>query len=120
MSHLRVSEYHAHIYFHEGTRASALQLRAAIEEKFGKALILHSVAEGPRGPHVWPMFGVDIPVGLLTEVLELLFFRRGPHSVLVHPVTGDDLRDHTQHALWLGTPLPLNLGVLNGSQAQSL
>jgi hypothetical protein len=30
-------------------------------------------------------------------------------SVLLHPETGDDLLDHTAHAVWLGTPLELRL-----------
>jgi DOPA 4,5-dioxygenase len=27
----------------------------------------------------------------------------------VHPNTGDEYRDHTQRASWLGTPYPVNL-----------
>ncbi len=30
-------------------------------------------------------------------------------TVLVHGLTGDDLRDHTNYAYWLGEPKPLNL-----------
>jgi aromatic ring-cleaving dioxygenase len=37
---------------------------------------------------------------------------RGPLSALVHPNTGEDLRDHTQRATWLGEPYPLNVGML--------
>lgn len=37
-----------------------------------------------------------------------LVVHRGPLSALVHPNTGDDLRDHTQRATWLGEPMPLN------------
>ena len=33
-------------------------------------------------------------------------------SVLVHPETGDDVADHSAHALWLGAPLPLDLDSL--------
>jgi aromatic ring-cleaving dioxygenase len=29
--------------------------------------------------------------------------------VLLHPETGDDLLDHTAHAVWFGTPLELRL-----------
>lgn len=34
--------------------------------------------------------------------------RRGL-TILVHPETGDDLADHSKHALWLGAVLPLDL-----------
>lgn len=30
-------------------------------------------------------------------------------SVLLHPVTGDDLMDHTEYASWLGQALTLKL-----------
>jgi len=33
-------------------------------------------------------------------------------NILVHPLTGDSLADHTRFAAWLGTPQPLRLEVL--------
>lgn len=41
-----------------------------------------------------------------------LVIHRGPLSVLVHPNTGDDERDHTQLATWMGQPIPLQVGPL--------
>jgi aromatic ring-cleaving dioxygenase len=38
-----------------------------------------------------------------------LVINRGPLSALVHPNTDDEVRDHSQRANWLGTPVPLNL-----------
>jgi DOPA 4,5-dioxygenase len=29
----------------------------------------------------------------------------------MHPETGDDLLDHTEHAIWMGAMRPLNLGM---------
>lgn len=40
-----------------------------------------------------------------------LVINRGPLSALVHPNTGDDERDHTQRATWLGDRMPLDLSV---------
>lgn len=37
---------------------------------------------------------------------------RGPLSALLHPNTGDDVRDHTQRATWLGESYPLNVRAL--------
>ena len=59
-----------------------------------------------------PMFGVDIPIADLPAVLAHLMVNHGPLQVLIHPVTDDELMDHTHHALWLGQPQPLNLAVL--------
>lgn len=43
-----------------------------------------------------------------------LVIARGPLSVLVHPntVDGDAFRNHSQQAMWMGTPYPLNLAIL--------
>lgn len=40
-----------------------------------------------------------------------LNIHRGPLSVLVHPNMDDELRDHTQRAIWMGERYPLNLGL---------
>ena len=34
-------------------------------------------------------------------------------TVLVHPLTDDDLADHTTLAHWIGSPLPLDLATLD-------
>jgi DOPA 4,5-dioxygenase len=31
--------------------------------------------------------------------------------VLIHPLTGDDLADHTEHAIWMGAVRPLDVGM---------
>lgn len=41
-----------------------------------------------------------------------LVINRGPLSALVHPNTGEDERDHTQRATWLGEQMPLDVQVL--------
>jgi DOPA 4,5-dioxygenase len=41
-----------------------------------------------------------------------MMHNHGGRSVLVHPNIDDGLKDHTNHAMWLGTPVPLNLQVL--------
>lgn len=33
-------------------------------------------------------------------------------SVLVHPMTGDEVADHDRHPLWLGPQLPIDLEFL--------
>jgi aromatic ring-cleaving dioxygenase len=49
--------------------------------------------------------------------LPWLLLNRGELSVLVHPLTGNDYDDHSRFALWLGTPLPLKLEVLQRASA---
>ena len=37
-------------------------------------------------------------------------------SILLHPGTGDAYADHTDHAAWLGSALPLRVDVLRKSR----
>ena len=57
------------------------------------------------------------PERLATLLPWLLLNRRGL-TVLVHPETGEDYRDHSRHAAWMGAVLPLRLEVLKGSRDQ--
>jgi len=46
------------------------------------------------------------------EYLSWLALHRRGHSVLVHANTGALVADHTVNTLWLGQPIPLNIGML--------
>lgn len=107
-----IVEYHAHVYFQESTRATAQALYDRIGEIFGDRIHRNSIADGPRGPHVQNMFGLDIPKAHFEELLGFLLLNHGRHSILFHPVTDNELLDHTHHALWLGPVQALNLGCL--------
>ena len=107
-----VTEFHAHVYYARETRESAVALRDGLAQLAGGKLSLSQPSDGPRGPHVNPMFGVDVPAAALAETLAWLMLRHGPHAVLIHPVTSNELMDHTHHALWLGPPQPLDLSRL--------
>lgn len=102
-------DFHAHIYFTAETRDSVLALRQELESSPDLPVDLQPVRETPMGPHPTPMFNAHIDRRDLGVVAYWLMRHHGPHSILVHPNTGDDLADHTRHALWLGEPLDLNL-----------
>ncbi|MET3426353.1 aromatic ring-cleaving dioxygenase [Actinoplanes tereljensis] len=56
-----------------------------------------------------PQVQVELTSVQLGAVVEWLMLNRAGLSVLIHPETGSDLLDHTDHALWLGSPLSLRL-----------
>ena len=59
------------------------------------------------------MFEVDTFTPHTTGVLfSWLAVHRGPLSVLIHPNTGDDYRDHTELPIWMGQPWPLAVELL--------
>jgi DOPA 4,5-dioxygenase len=58
------------------------------------------------------MYQVAFAVEEFPHLVPWLMLNREELSILVHPSTDDSVADHTQFALWLGTPLPLRIEVL--------
>lgn len=105
-----IRNFHAHIYFDVETRASAEALLKSLGDQFGPKLRhLGRLIDRPIGPHPVPMFEIDFAPELFYPVVSFLMLNHAGHSVLIHPETGDDLTDHTAHALWLGRQLNLDL-----------
>jgi DOPA 4,5-dioxygenase len=46
---------------------------------------------------------------VFAEVMPWLMVNRSGLTVFVHANTGDNLKDHTEHVIWLGPSEPLNL-----------
>ncbi|MEK6577588.1 MAG: DOPA 4,5-dioxygenase family protein [Bdellovibrionota bacterium] len=108
-----ISGFHAHVYFENETRESAESFRAHIEQKLGSHLRYSGkLIDRPIGPHPVPMFEIDFLPKYFEIVVLFLMQNHGDHSVLIHPETGNDLKDHTTHALWLGKQLSLDLSIL--------
>lgn len=102
--------YHAHVYFDAQSRATAVHLRDAVDRRF--RLSLGRLHDQPVGPHTQGMYQIAFAVDQLSELVPWLMLNRQGLNILVHPCTGDDMADHTAHAMWLGQSLPLNLEVL--------
>jgi aromatic ring-cleaving dioxygenase len=107
--------YHAHIYYELEQRASAERLHQQFSttERAGavNVLFVGAMRDMNMGPHPKPQFEIhfrDDALAALLEVIETSGF-----TALVHPLTDDDLADHTSLAIWVGEPLALNLSVLD-------
>ncbi len=101
------TDWHAHIYFDATTRGEALALRQTLRELGLSGVRLGNVNEGPRGPHTVPSYEVHIPELHLAALKAWFRANRGPLSVLLHPLTPDEVGDHSTRALWLGVQKPL-------------
>ena len=106
-----INGYHAHIYYDPPTREKAARLREGMGAAF-PAATLGSWHDEPVGPHPVSMYQVAFAAEDFPRLVPWLMLNRDGLDVLVHPTTGDSLADHTRHALWLGTPLPLRLDTL--------
>src|SRR5262245_40449975 len=102
--------YHAHIYYAPETRPTAARVRAGIGERFQARI--GNWHDEPVGPHPVSMYQIAFAETQFRELVPWLMLNREELDILVHPLTGDSVADHTRYAAWLGTPLPLRLNVL--------
>lgn len=102
--------WHAHIYFTADHTARAADLR---ERLAGDPAILFvgAMTDGPAGPHPIPQYEVHFNERSRDAVERMI--RSAGLRALVHPLTLDDLADHTSLARWIGEPLNLDLSVLD-------
>jgi aromatic ring-cleaving dioxygenase len=104
--------YHAHIYYEPGERPAANRLLQRLaQSKF--VLFAGELRDEPVGPHPKAQFEVHFREDAVSQVVALI--KETGLTALVHPLTDDDLADHTTLGQWLGKPLPLDLSVLDPS-----
>jgi DOPA 4,5-dioxygenase len=111
----RIAGWHAHIYYDPETRGKAARLRDGIAERF--AARVGNWHDEPVGPHTVAMYQVAFAADEFPRLVPWLMLNRDGLDVLVHPLAGDSLADHTRFAMWLGHVLPLRLDVLRRSAA---
>ena len=110
------SPYHAHIYFTAATqhiaRALQAELRArlALDNAAG-LLVVEDLDAVAVGPHPLPQFEIHCYQDYLPTLRPLL--EHSPLISVIHPVTDDDLADHTTLAQWIHGTVELDLSVLD-------
>lgn len=109
---LRIAGWHAHVYFDAHTLTRARALCEAAAARF--PLVMGRVHERPVGPH--PDWSCQLSFGndLVAGVIPWLALHRGGLTVFIHPNTGNALRDHRDHAIWMGAIRPLDLSGFKG------
>jgi DOPA 4,5-dioxygenase len=106
-----IAEYHAHVYFSDAdTSARAAAVREELGARFG--VEIGRWHDEPAGPHPCGMYEVKFTPEQFGAIVPWLMLNRDGLRVLVHPMTGDDMADHTANPMWLGEPLALDLAVL--------
>ena len=111
-----IENYHAHVYYDDTTREEAARLREAVEQTF--EVTMGRWREEPVGPHPQAMYQIAFESDVLPTIVPWLMLNHGCLDVLIHPNTGDDVPDHRDAALWLGTKLDLNLQFLEDFMAK--
>src|SRR5438105_9338210 len=99
--------YHAHVYFDAATIGEARALVAQAGRLF--KVQVGRVHEKEVGPHPRWSCQLAFDASEFDNVVPWLDAHRGPLDLLVHGDTGNDLKDHTDYAYWLGNEWPLKL-----------
>ena len=107
----KINGYHAHIYYEADTREIAASTRDALEARFKGAICLGRWHDKKVGPHTRSMYQVAFDCKLFSEIVPWLAFNRGGLAILIHPVSGNSLADHTDHAIWMGEVLTINRSI---------
>ncbi len=107
--------YHAHIYYSADERSAAERLR---DEFLGWAtrddpeiLFVGQMTDRGVGPHPIPQYEVHFLGRSRPGVIAAI--EASGLRALVHPLTHDDLADHTTLAHWIGEPLKLDVSTLD-------
>lgn len=108
--------WHAHIYYQPQQRGRAQDLQARLAglktaDGAPQLRFIGSLRDYKVGPHPVPQFEVHFTQELVPMVQGLV--REAGLTALVHPLTADDLADHTTLGQWIGTPIELDLSVLD-------
>jgi DOPA 4,5-dioxygenase len=69
------------------------------------------MTDRPVGPHPLPQFEIHFREESLADALAII--EESGLRALFHPLTDDDLADHTSLARWIGEPLELDTKVLD-------
>ncbi|MEY4269359.1 MAG: hypothetical protein RLZZ58_575 [Pseudomonadota bacterium] len=102
--------YHAHIYYAPDESATAAALHAAFKAD-PDVLFVGAMTDRPVGPHPIAQYEIHFMRSARDAVMAAIV----PTGLraLIHPLTQDDMADHTSLGQWIGTPLELDLDVLD-------
>lgn len=116
MTDARIKGFHAHVYFDASTLDQARALCEQAASRF--KLVMGRVHQKPVGPHPDWSCQLAFAPSVFGELVPWLALHQGGLVVFVHPITGNDLVDHRDHAMWMGAVRPLNLSVLSGADTE--
>jgi DOPA 4,5-dioxygenase len=105
-----ITGYHAHIYFDDATVEQAKTLCERARDTFN--VEMGRMHHRPVGPH--PSWSCQLAFGTesFADVVPWLATHRDGLVVFLHPETGDHVKDHTEHAIWMGAMEEIDVSAL--------
>ena len=124
---MSIESYHIHTYYDKKTKWVAEKMRERFVElsklpiidvdawnspespKWGHYMDIGQMHDELIGPHTKPQFRVAIRKQAFHFIVDAVMLCHHGLSVLIHPETDSEYRDHTGSAMWLGKPVKLDL-----------
>jgi len=110
-----IEAYHFHTYiFDENPRqiSEALNFRIATRQRINEGFLpqcsLGPIYMGWDGPHPYTQYELCCNKTSFPAATAWNMQNHGNLSILVHPLTVEDLADHEERATWIGQPVPLD------------
>lgn len=103
--------FHSHIYYTAETKPKAQALWQSLKTQFGAKLQISELYDELMGPHPFWMFEADFSAEMFLDVVHFLSDERQGLSILIHPLSGNSVLDHTDYAMFLGQKEDLNLSI---------
>lgn len=114
-----IHAYHFHTYFLQRNNVSVSDVRSLrqmitqeIESGDMRDCALNRLNMEPKGPHPIGSFETCCNATSLNSALSFFMREHGKFSVLLHPLTREEVKDHTERAFWMGLRQGLDLGAL--------
>ena len=107
MTEPAIRDFHAHIYFNPAELAQAHALAATAHERFGVRVGHFHTA--PVGPHPRGSCQLTVQPHQWGEFSQWIALNRNGLTIFAHTSTGDDVPDHTDHAIWFGPSEEIDL-----------
>ena len=105
-----ITSYHAHVYYDLADREQALKLCTDAGQTFG--VKIGRMHDNPVGPHPRGSCKLTVGIAQFADVIPWLIVNRRGLTIFTHAETGNALKDHTDHVIWLGPSEPLKLSAL--------
>jgi len=106
-----ITAYHAHVYYDAATREQAQRLVETAGKTF--PVKVGRMHDKPVGPHPRGSCQLEFAADQFAAVIPWLIENRHGLTVFAHAETGDDIKDHTEHVIWLGPSEKLDLAKLS-------
>lgn len=107
--------WHAHVYFDAETIDQARDLCERARDTF--AIAMGRMHQRPVGPHPRWSCQLAFTPAKFGAVIPWLGQHRKGLTVFIHPITGDDLDDHTNGTIWMGSMPELKLSIFQRGES---